>query len=441
MSRVSGSTSPARPPDAPLGGFGPTAVEQLDNGLTLITAERADAPLVATMLWYHAGAAAEAPGARGAAHLLEHMMFKGSTRFPKGAIDKLTQRQGGRNNAFTSHDATTYQFVLGPDRWRCALEIEADRMRGACLDAGEFEAEREVVIQELLEELDSPWGQLEQELGTALWRRHPYRHPILGWRDDLEAMTPATLRAFYDAHYQPQRATLVLAGCLEAAAAREAVEAAFGALPRGPQAAPPVSAGREPEQRGPRRIELAQPGELTRIELAYRTAPWSAPETPALVVAESLLSGGKSSRLYRRLVEGERLARSVGSYADSKRDDGAFWLWAALVVGADAGRAEAALGEEVARLAAEPPSAEELARVAAQLTTSALLELERAVGWAEALGRHAILGGASAGEPSWPLDGWLEALREVTPAQVSQAVGRFLRPQRCCVVVGHPNAA
>src|SRR5262252_10589454 len=187
----------------------------LGNGLVVLTKEVHTSPIVTSMIWYRVGSRNEELGHTGKSHFLEHMLFKGTERFKKGEIDLLTLKNGGANNAFTSHDFTAYYFNFASDRWDIALEIEADRMVNCTFEPDEFEAEKKVVIEELKTSLDSPWGLLIQETDATAYKVHPYRNPIVGWLQDVERATDIEQQAYYRKHYHPGNATLVLSGDFE----------------------------------------------------------------------------------------------------------------------------------------------------------------------------------------------------------------------------------
>ena len=184
----------------------------LDNGLVVLTKEVHTSPIVTSMIWYRVGSRNEELGQTGKSHFLEHMLFKGTERFKKGEIDLITLKNGGGNNAFTSHDFTAYYFNFASDRWDVALEIESDRMVNCAFDPEEFEAEKKVVIEELKTGLDSPWGLLLQEQEAAAFKVHPYRNPIVGWLQDVERATAQEQQAYYRRYYHPNNAILVLTG-------------------------------------------------------------------------------------------------------------------------------------------------------------------------------------------------------------------------------------
>ena len=171
------------------------------------------------MLWYRVGARNETEREAGVSHFLEHMMFKGSARFGKGEVDRLTTTLGGSNNAFTTADHTAYWFEFASDRWERALEIEADRMRGLLLDPSEFAAEKAVVLEELAMGEDDPWRNLSQQVQMSLFPRHPYRRPVIGFADTLRALEVERMRDYYRRFYHPANAILVVCGDIDPEAA------------------------------------------------------------------------------------------------------------------------------------------------------------------------------------------------------------------------------
>src|SRR5215468_2835191 len=203
----------------------------LSNGLVVLTKEVHTSPIVTSMLWYRVGSRNEELGHTGKSHFLEHMLFKGTERFKKGEIDLLTLKNGGANNAFTSHDFTAYYFNFASDRWDVALDIEADRMVNCTFEPDEFEAEKKVVIEELKTSLDSPWGLLVQETDATAFKIHPYRNPIVGWLQDVERASAQEQQAYYKRFYHPNNAVLVLVGDFEADSVIERANRTFSATP------------------------------------------------------------------------------------------------------------------------------------------------------------------------------------------------------------------
>ncbi|MBZ0152012.1 MAG: insulinase family protein, partial [Planctomycetes bacterium] len=192
-------------------------VVELDNGFKALLVERGPLPVVASVLWYRVGARDERTAETGVSHFLEHMMFKGTDRFAKGQIDLQTSKMGGSNNAFTDNDSTAYYFSLAADRWETALEIEASRMRSCLLDPAEFASEKNVVLEELAMGEDDPWRPLYQATESMLFQVHPYHHPVIGYREDLERLSARQMRDYYARHYGPNRAFLVVVGAIDRA--------------------------------------------------------------------------------------------------------------------------------------------------------------------------------------------------------------------------------
>src|SRR5437870_5335303 len=290
----------------------------LDNGLVVLTKEVHTSPIVTTMIWYRVGSRNEELGHTGKSHFLEHMLFKGTDRFKKGQIDLITLKNGGGNNAFTSHDFTAYYFNFASDRWDIALEIEADRMVNCSFEPDEFEAEKKVVIEELKTGLDSPWGLLLQDLEAAAFKVHPYRNPIVGWLQDVERATVEQQQAYYRKYYQPNNAILVIAGDFHTEPVLTKVAQTLGAIPAGDSLPPPMVLT-EPEQRGERRLVVRWRSKVPRLAIAYHAPEIAHPDSYALQVLAVILSEGKASRLYQRMVEQEQSVTFVSAeYGEAK---------------------------------------------------------------------------------------------------------------------------
>src|SRR5438094_8630834 len=245
------------------------------------------------------------------------MLFKGTERFKKGQIDLITLKNGGGNNAFTSHDFTAYYFNFASDRWDVALEIESDRIINCAFDPEEFEAEKKVVIEELKTGLDSPWGLLLQEQEAAAFKVHPYRNPIVGWLQDVERATVEEQQAYYRRYYHPNNAILVLAGDFDTDQVLTKVNRAFGSIPTGPPAPPMLL--QEPAQRGERRLTVRWRSNVPRLAIAYHAPQIAHVDSYALQVLGVVLSEGKASRFYQRLVEREQSVTFVSAeYGEAK---------------------------------------------------------------------------------------------------------------------------
>lgn len=367
--------------------------ERLPNGLRVLIAERSADPVVAVMTWYKVGARNETEREAGVSHFLEHMMFKGSTNFPKGQVDLVTTQLGGVNNAFTGHDHTAYWFELASDRWEHALEIEADRMQGLEFDAGEFDAERAVVLEELAMGLDDPWRSLKNLVSAAVFERHPYRRPVIGYADALRGLDVEAMRDYYARFYHPANATLVICGDVQRKDVMQRVRRHFGKLQAGPSYALADPLRPEPgEPIGEKRVAMEWPDPGQRLCIAWPTATFTSEDDYTLDVAATLLGSGRLSRLYRRLVLDERLATVVGVDNDTRVEGGLFWFMAECSESDSLDALERAVDEELERLASETVPAAELKRVKKVLIASQAYETETATDLAEELGEYATDG-------------------------------------------------
>jgi zinc protease len=344
----------------------PPVVRRLAGGLTVGLVERRQSPIVSTVVCYRAGAAAEPPGLAGLAHFLEHMMFKGSAAYGPGEVDRVTQRLGGANNAYTGHDATLYEFSFAAEHWRQALAIEADRMAGLRLEPRQLEAEREVILEELAMIEDDPWDALELAVLAEHFGRHPYARPVLGDAESLRRIGRADLAGFHRRHYRPAAAVLVVAGDV-GEEAFDAVAERFGAQRAPAEALPPAGAAAAPSPlSAPRRVEICR-GELARLLVALPAPPADRPGYAELRVVLTALAGGRTSRLHRLLVEERRLCSSVGAQIDETVGPGVALVACELLPEAVPAEVEALLLAEIARLAAGGPTAAEAARARRQL--------------------------------------------------------------------------
>ncbi len=397
----------------------PTVLKsQLPNGLTVLMEEFPGCPIVSTAIFYRVGSRNEEPGQTGKSHFLEHMLFKGTSKYPKGAIDQITVSNGGANNAFTSEDCTAFYFDFSADRFEVALEIESNRMTNTLFDAQEYEHEKQVVIEELKINLDSPWGALGQEVHATAFKQHPYHSPVVGWIEDLERATREEMEAYYRRFYHPNNAILVLVGGFDSARVQKLVEEKFGPIPRG-ESIPAIRIV-EPPQLGEKRVTLKHPTKLERLHLAYHAPSVADPESFALRLASVVLSGGRSSRLYQRLVEKDRTAVSVSTEFTEAIDPTLFEIRMEVVPGKTLQAVEAALTEEIDKLLQEPIDLAELGKAKNLVEAGFELRRERALNEALQLGyMEAIVGYEY-------LDTFMERVRAVTAEEVQKVFQKYL---------------
>ncbi len=378
----------ARPLPAWVGDL-PVFERTLANGFKALVLPRTHAPVVICDLYYPVGSVNEPAGKTGLAHFVEHMLFKGTERFPKGQIDHLAFIAAGQSNAETGEDFTHFWFSFPSDRWELALAIEADRMQGATFDPREVEAERHVIGEERARDLDSPLGRLDQTHLAVTYLRHPYRNPILGWPDDLASITVADLRDFYECHYRPDGAVLVVVGDVEPDQALDRIEAHFGALCPG-RIEPPEPMVGEPRQTGRRDFTLVDSESAARGLLGWHTVPRGHPDGPALDVLSDLLTCGRRSRLWGALVERARIATWIEASQDGSHRAGQFLVQVEAPSEIEPFRIEQAIGDVFGRLAEDGPTPEELYRARHRLEAAWRWEQEDLAGLAAGLGQVAL---------------------------------------------------
>jgi zinc protease len=395
---------------------------RLANGLQVIAAESHASPTVSVQVWYHVGARDDPPGRSGFAHLFEHLMFKGTRHLKAEQFDRLTEDVGGENNAFTSDDVTAYHEVVPSNHLQTLLWAEAERMSNLNVDEAHFESERAVVEEEYRQRvLASPYGRFFIGIAPASYRVHPYRRPAIGSIADLEAASLADVVAFHRTYYRPDNATLVVSGDFDPKQLQGWVDRYFGPLAHPADAVPRVTAT-EPPWPDRRSVRLTGPQvPLPAVALTWLAPPVTSADAPALKVAAALLSAGHSSRLNQSLVYRQRLASDAGFEADLRAGPGLLTAYAIAAGGKPLDAVEKALLQEVMALTAEPPSADELARVKTGLLTSAIRERQTPLGLGMALADAAVL----EGDPA-QVDRGLQALQAVSAADVLRVLRKYL---------------
>jgi zinc protease len=366
--------------------------QTLENGLKVLILPRRRAPVVLCDLYYPVGSFDEPPGLTGLAHFVEHMLFKGTERFPKGQIDRLVLAAAGQSNAETSEDGTHYWFTFPADRWELALAIEADRMCGARFDPREFEIERQVIGEERARELNSPQARLEQTHLAVSYLRHPYRNPILGWPDDIARITVDDLMAFYRTFYQPDGAVLVVVGDVEPEEASDRIARHFAGVSSGkPRARKrPIV---EPGQNGRRDFTLSEPDSAARALLGWRTVPRGHADAPVLDVLADLLCCGRRARLWQSLVETDQTTTWIEAVHTTAHRAGQFLIQLEAAVEADCAAIERRIAEELRCLSGVGPTHDELARSRRRLQAAWRWEQDDLPSLAAGLGSAALWNG------------------------------------------------
>lgn len=413
---------------------GKTRLERLTNGLTVCLVDNPQAPLVTAALFYRAGTRDEVAGHGGTAHFLEHMMFKGSTAYGPGEIDRRTQALGGVNNAFTSHDVTAYYFNFAADRWTEALAIEADRMMNLTLDPEHVASERQVILEEIAMYDSEPWDSLEMAVQEKLFTPHSYGRPVLGTREELLATGADELRAFHRRFYRPDNAVLVVAGDLACGApgrddggrALAEVERVLGGLPAGAERrADPTPPTVLPSTLT--RLERRK-GEVARLMVALAAPPAGHPDHPLLKLAMTLLAGGKTGRLHQDLVEERQLCVWVSADISEGIDASHMQISAEVVPGIEPAEVEERLLRHLADLAEQPVPADELDRARQIALADWVFNHEKVHQQAVSAGL-----GLALFDPGY-LDRHLRGQLEADPVRLLEVTARYLHPDRGGVV-------
>lgn len=331
----------------------------LDNGLEVVVIPDRRAPVVTHMVWYRVGAADEAPGESGIAHYLEHLMFKGTETNPDGEFSRVIAEIGGQENAFTSLDYTAYFQRVSKEHLGLMMEFEADRMANLVLSEEDAETELNVVIEERKSRTDNdPGAQLGEAMSAALYMSHPYALPVIGWMHEIEQLDRETALAFYDIHYTPNNAILIVAGDVEVDEVRALAESTYGKLERRAEP-PPRVRPQAPPQRTARTVTMVDPRvtqeSLRRFYLAPSYTTAEPGEAEAIELMIELLGGGATSHLYRELVVERQIASSAGAwYRGSALDDSQVALYGVPRPGVTLDDLEAAIDAEIADFIATP---------------------------------------------------------------------------------------
>jgi zinc protease len=420
--------------------MGVTGVHRLSNGMQVLTRELHHAPVVAVMVWYGVGSRNEGPGETGISHFLEHMLFKGTPAFPYGALEQGVKERGGLWNAFTSHDYTAYYEILPSRHLAYGLRLEADRMANVTFDEALTMRERGIIVAEREGSENRPDFWLFSSLMQTAFQVSPYRHEILGSKEDIKGVTAAALTAHYQRYYRPGNATLVVVGDFQTEELLRLAEEAFGQLDPG-EPIPPLTF-HEPEQTAERRVEVRRPGPTPRLMAGYKLPPADHPDMPALAVLSAVLSGqtgfggaaglGTSSRLYRKIVSGG-LGTGVSTSPWTAQDGGLFIVGAAPTPTTTPAQLEEAIWAEIDRLQQELVPAEEFARAQKAARAAWAYALESIPNHAVLLGRTALTQGVAA------FDARLERLAAVTPADLQRVAQTYLVPARRTVAWFHPD--
>lgn len=421
---------------------GATSEFTLDNGLRVIVREDRRAPIVTSQIWYRVGSSYETPGSTGLAHVLEHMMFKGSSKLEPGESSRILRELGAEENAFTSDDYTSYYQIIARDRLEVALEMEADRLAGIRLDEDEFLRELEVVKEERrMRTDDNPDGLAYERFKALAYPASSYHIPTVGWMQDLERLNLADLRQWHQNWYAPNNAILVLVGDIDAQQALPLVKQHFGQIParHTPIAKLPLELAEPGERRASIVVKSSQPSMLLGFNVPSMATATDIREVQALRLLAAILDAGRSSRLYQQLVQQQQSLDSAWSWYNAfSRGDSLF------IIGASPNsqkavtieQAEQAIWQQLQQLQQQPPTQAELDRIRAQMIASEVYSQDSI----SRIGRQiGILESVGIGWQQLERDS--EQLKSITPEEISAAANKYFTKSRSTTLHSLPEGA
>jgi zinc protease len=411
----------------------------LENGMQVVVIENHRAPVVVHMVWYRVGAADDPPGKSGIAHFLEHLMFKGTERVGPGEFSRELSARGGVENAFTSADYTAYFQRVARDHLEFVMDLEADRMRNLVLTDEIILPERAVILEERSSRIDNnPRSMLGEQVGAAQFLNHPYGTPIIGWRHEVATLDRSDATGFYDRHYAPNNAILIVAGDITVAELRPLAEKYYGVIPPVPEI-PARNRPQEPPQISPRRVFLTDDrAPQAQVSRSYLAPSYRVGETqhaiPLEVLAE-VLGAETTSRLYQSLVVERSIAPFAGaSYRAVAHDATRFVVYAAAFPGQDIEPVETALDEVIAELLAGELDEAEVEAAKARMIASATYALDNPQSIASIYGSVLTVGLDIDLIEQWP-----ERVAAVTRDQVLEAARAVLQPERSVTGILYPG--
>jgi zinc protease len=408
----------------------------LANGMRVLAAPDSSSPTVAIQVWYHVGSKDDPQNRSGFAHLFEHIMFKSTKNMKSEMMDRLTEDVGGFNNAFTADDVTVYSEVVPSNYLETLIWAEADRLSGLNVDDANFKSERDVVKEEFRQGvLAPPYGRFEYLLQQKSFLEHPYKRPTIGSIEDLDAASLKDVQEFHSTYYRPDNATLVIVGDFDPKQLDAWVDKYFAPIAKPSRPLPRVQV-KEPPRKSEIRLTEYGSNDLPAVGLTYLTPRQADADSDALRVADVILSGGESSRLYHSLVYTQQIAAEVNSSAETREDASLFVLTAVLSEGKKVEDVEKAMLAEIKTLQDTPVSAAELDKAKNQLVTNQLRQRETSNGKALALGEAAVLLG-DAGRVNTDL----ERLQAVTAADIQRVMKKYFTDTNRMVLYYLPEAS
>ena len=410
------------------------------NGVSLIVEEDHSAPVAMVQIWLKVGGRDELPGKTGLAHVFEHMMFKGSKKLQPGEYSKIISAMGGNDNAFTSTDYTAYFETVPAKEVTKVLTMEAERFANLKLKAEDFASEIKVIMEERrMRTEDNPNSRMFEELSAASLRLHPYRNPVIGWMQDLEALTIEDVKAFYQKHYVPGNVTVVVVGDVEFKAMEKVVKQTFAKLKK--REVEPRFNPSEPAPLGPKRVEVHLPAQLPMMAFTMPVPSWKPyendQEVAALAVATEMMSGGKSAVMNQVLVNEQRTAVSAGSGYDPFTMGLDLWYaYGSIGIGQSAEKFEKAFWKLMKNMGETLPDQRKFDAAKRRLIASSVFAQDSLYLRAKHIGILETVG-IGADEK----DRWLDLVRAVKSEQVRDAIKTWIRPNRTTTGLLLPESA
>jgi zinc protease len=395
----------------------------LDNGLTVLTKEVHTAPVVSVQVWYRVGSRNEPPGENGISHQLEHMMFKGTADRPI-QFGRFFSALGSQSNAFTSYDMTAYHGTVERDKLEAMLVLEADRMVNSLIDEAGLESEKRVVISELQGYENSPDYRLSRAVTRAAFPEHPYGLPVGGTKADVQSFTVDAVQRYYETYYTPDNAVLIITGDFDTDAVLAQIEELFGAIPKRTGDAPAAGVIPAPPEARQTPIVLREPGSAALLNAVYPLVDIQHPDVPAIDLMDTVLSVGRSSRLYQALVE-TGLASDAGTYASAMIEPGWYDVFATAAPGQSIEAIDEVVLQTIEELRQQGITPEELERAKTQLKTFFVLSSQDITSQANQLGYFEIV----AGDYQYG-DRYLAAIEQITAEDVQRVAQTYLDPAK-----------
>jgi zinc protease len=404
------------------------------NGMKVLVVEDPSIPNVAMYTWFHVGSRNEHEGITGISHFFEHMMFNGAKKYGPGQFDDVLALAGGSNNAYTSNDVTVYQDWFPASALETAFDLEADRIQYLAFAPALVKSEREVVYSERRSSVDNynP-GLLDEQLEAAAYQAAPYHWPVLGWPTDIESWTQADLKAYFAMGYSASNATMIVVGGVKAADVFKLADQYIGPIPV--HDPPPPVRTKEPVQLGERRVVVNKIAEAPLLDIAYHAVDAKSPDYWVFQIIGNLLSTGESSRLYKKLVDGQQLAIRVNTGLQPMLDPGLFEVYSQPREGVPVEKLEKAIYAEMDELAAKGPTPEELQKAKNQDIADYYRSLRSIAGRAQEVGEAEVIFG-----DYHVLSNVERKINAVTAADVQRVMKQYLKPTNRTVATLIPTA-